>query len=515
MSNVSAVASSSGLKHISADAEVEQFRRALGPFVMAAEVTRMAMIFTSASAPDNPVVFANDAFLKMTGFTYPELVGKPFGAIIAEGAALGLSLKVNAEFEGAPVKTIELEIRRKGMLSLLVAARINPVFQQDGEVVQHCISFVDLGTHIDEVQKERDALHTLFQNTPDFIATMLGHEHRFSFANEAFTSVANGRVLVGRTVAEAMPELALQGFVTLLDRVFATGEAFEGKRMAIDLRAGSAESSDRRFLDFICQAMRDASGTIIGIFWEGHDATDQCRADAKVLRLQSEVIHLAQVNAMSTMAATLAHELSQPLTAISNYTEACGRLAGSQESTPPALVAALNGIRDGASRAQGIIRRMKDMTKPARSERESFDIKDAVAKAIELVSAGTCAALSIAYHSDGPVTVAADRLQIEQVLANLLRNACEATAGRAGGAVSITTASTEGQVIVKIADNGPGVSSAARATLFDWSESPKPDGTGIGLSICRTIMAAHGGDIWLDENGEYGARFGISLPVIC
>jgi two-component system sensor kinase FixL len=513
MSNVSAVANSLGLKHISADEEVEQFRRARGPFVTAAEVTRMAMIFTSASTSDHPVIFANNAFQAMTGLRYRDLVGKPFDTLLASQEACALRLQVETEFGGAQVTTIELEIRRKGMLPLLVAARINPVFHEDGEVVQHCISFVDLGTHIDRVQKERNALHTLFQNTPDFIAMMVGHDHRFSFANEAFKSMANGRVLVGRPVAEAMPELAPQGIVALLDRVFATGTALEGDGMAVELYAGHDGVLDTRFLNFICQAMRDTSGTIIGIFCEGHDATEQSRADAEVSRLQSENIHLAQVNAMSTMAATLAHELSQPLTAISNYTEACGRLAGSLESAPPALVAALNGIRDGATRAQGIIRRMKDMTRPARSEREAFDIEDAVAKAIELVNVGTCSAVSVAYCSDGPMIVAGDRLQIEQVIANLLRNACEATVGRVGGVVSITTASTEDRLTVKIADNGPGVSPPARATLFDWSESTKPNGSGIGLSICRTIMAAHGGDIWLDRSDEDGSRFGFSLPI--
>jgi two-component system sensor kinase FixL len=482
--------------------------------VVAAQVTRMAMTFTNASEPGNPIIFANDSFLALTGFACEEVVGQSFHFLMARVADPDSVARIEAQFDEEDTETIEVECRRSDGQSVLVAIRINPVHDKDGKVVQHCISFVDLSAHVERVRQERDALHALYQHTPDFIATTHGAGHCFTFANDAFRRLVGSRGVLGQRVADALPELATQGFTAVLNDVFASGKSFAGKSMAVDLRRGSGASGETRFIDFICQAIRGPEGDITGIFCEGHDVTEQKQAAEQVHRLQADVIHLARVSAMGTMAATLAHELSQPLSAVSNYAELCSQVADSDDPDRAQLAEGLKGIRESAGRAREIVLRLKSMTKRKKPERERFDLKDSVAETLEIMRIGVCRTVTLSdRNTSAGVVVEADRVQIQQVMINLLRNGCEATFGRTNRRVTISTSVAEGFAIVSVQDNGPGVEPDSVASLFDWSDSTKPDGMGIGLSICRTIVSAHGGEIWLVKSPRRGACFRFSLPL--
>jgi len=494
--------------------EVDRFRLALGPFVAATEATRMAMTFTNAIEPGNPIIFANDAFLALTGFECDEVIGQSFAFLMSRVADAASVSRIDDQFHAQETETIEVECRRHNRTSILLAIRINPVHDRHGVVVQHCVSFVNLSDHIDRVRQERDALHALYQHTPDFIATTQGVDHQFSFANDAFKRLVGDRSLVGRSIAEALPELTPQGFIERLDKVFATGKPFAGKSTAVDLRRGPGRKGEIRFIDFICQAVRGAEGEITGIFCEGHDVTDQKLAAEQLQKLQADVIHLARVSAMATTAAALSHELAQPLTAISNYVEVCRHLASIDKTVGPQFAESLEGVRQNSKRARDIIQRLKGMTKRTKPERELFDLKSAVGETITLVRIGACDGVSLHDRSRGGVMLNGDRVQIQQVMTNLLRNGCEAAAGSPKGRVTISTLARENRAIVSVRDNGPGLSPEKAASLFDWSESAKPDGMGIGLSICRTIIDAHGGHIWLESSNAEGTCFRFSLPIL-
>jgi two-component system sensor kinase FixL len=494
--------------------EVDRFRLALGPFVAATEATRMAMTFTNAAEPGNPIIFANDSFLTLTGFESKEVIGQSFTFLMSRVADATSVARIVEQFEARETETVEVECRRHNRTAVLLAIRINAVHDRHGKVVQHCVSFVNLSDHIERVRQERDALHALYQHTPDFIATTQGADHEFTFANDAFQRLVGNRGTVGRTIAEAMPELTSQGFIDRLDQVFATGEPFAGKSTAVDLRRGAGRKGEIRFIDFICQAVRGAKGEITGIFCEGHDVTDEKLATEQLQKLQADVIHLARVSAMGTTAAALAHELAQPLTAISNYVEVCRHLAAIDKSGGAQFAENLEGVRENSQRAREIIRRLKGMTKRIKPERELFDLKSAVGETIKLLRIGGCAGVSLHDRSRSGVMLNGDRVQIQQVMTNLLRNGCEAAAGGADGRVTISTLAKENRAIVSVRDNGPGLSAQTAASLFDWSESAKPDGMGIGLSICRTIIDAHGGNIWLESSDSEGTCFRFSLPIL-
>ena len=127
-----------------AEAEVESFRKDLGPFVVAAETTRMAMVFADAKEPDNPIIFANDAFLSLTGYDRDEVLGHSFNFLMARGADPKALAQVEAAFEGSTDGGSEIRYRRKDGSMFWAALFISPVWDESGEVVQHFASFVDL-----------------------------------------------------------------------------------------------------------------------------------------------------------------------------------------------------------------------------------------------------------------------------------------------------------------------------------------------------------------------------------
>jgi PAS domain S-box-containing protein len=496
-----------------AEREVNRFRRALGPFVVATEVTRMAMVFTDALQAGNPIVFANDSFLKLMGYPVAEAVGQSFEFLMANMTDPESLERIARQFEVETVETIEVRCHRRDQRVLLLAVRINPVHDRNGNVVQHCISFVDLTAHEERVREERNALHALYQHTPDFIVTMEGPDHAFTFANDSFQRLVGHRELLGDSVCDAIPEFEDQGFLLLLDEVYRTGQSFTGSNMPVRLQARGNEDAGIRFLDFIFQAVRDANGTITGVFCEGHDATEAIQAADNVRLLQAELAKVSLASAMGTMAATIAHELNQPLTAISNYSDACAHLLRGADGENRSIVSAIEGIVGGAKRAREIIRRLRDMTERQQLHHDIFDVREAIRESLQLVRAGACAGTHIECRGGGELSIEGDRVQTEQVIMNLARNACEAVADREDGRVIVSAAVRDKSVVISVSDNGPGVAAEKVTTLFEWTPSSKQDGMGIGLSICRHIVEAHRGRIWLESTSDAGACLAFSLPL--
>lgn len=286
--------------------------------------------------------------------------------------------------------------------------------------------------------------------------------------------------------------------------------------------------SGRRFPAAIgISPVRDESGEAVRHFLSFVDLTEHCellrkermalhaghqRAVQRLLACQTELIRISRICAMGTMAATLAHELNQPLTAISNYTMACRMLLASDRKREAELAEGLAAIEDNAMRAGAIIRWLRDMTKRGSTKRELFDLNDAVRESVEVVRAAGCDGVRIESESEGALMIEADRVQIQQVVMNLAKNGCEAAAVVEDGRVIVSTKVEADRAIVSVGDTGGGIPPNQSARLFEWTDSAKPDGMGIGLSISRTIVEAHAGDIWLEDGREGRTRFCFSVP---
>jgi PAS domain S-box-containing protein len=180
-----------------AEAEVERFRKDLGPFVVAAETTRMAMVFTDAKAPHNPIIFANDSFLSLTGYDREELLGKDFGSLLARAADPGALAQLDAEFEGCSDSGWENDYRRKDGSEFWAAIFISPVLDESRNVVQHFASLVDLTKHKQEQAHSRmliDELNHRVKNTLAAVQSITWQALRKSSDPEAIRESIESRL---------------------------------------------------------------------------------------------------------------------------------------------------------------------------------------------------------------------------------------------------------------------------------------------------------------------------------
>jgi two-component system sensor kinase FixL len=247
------------------------------------------------------------------------------------------------------------------------------------------------------------------------------------------------------------------------------------------------------------------------------DLTERREAERRIHELQAELLHVTRLSAMGEMASALAHELNQPLTAIMNYVQAGQRLLGAAAEPDRARIQALlSKAVDQAARAGQIIARLRQFMTKGETERTVEQINRVVeeASAMALVGAtlkGIDVHLRLA--EDAP-PVMVDKVQIHQVITNLIRNGIDAMAATADRRLVISTARRgSGEVEVTVADTGSGLAEEVVPRLFQPFVTTKPDGVGIGLSICRTIIDAHEGQIWATANPGGGTVFHFTMPV--
>lgn len=247
------------------------------------------------------------------------------------------------------------------------------------------------------------------------------------------------------------------------------------------------------------------------------DVTERQQAEKRVQDLQSELLHVSRLSAMGQMASTLAHELNQPLTAVTNYLQAARRLITSGAGEAGRVDEIMEKAVTQAARAGQVIRRLRDFVAKGETERRVEALDKAVEEAVALALVGA-KQLGIRVTMDlgrESVPVIIDRIQVQQVVLNLVRNAVEAMerAERRELSVFARPASTAGNIEIVVADTGAGIAPDVAARLFQPFVTTKENGMGLGLSICREIVEAHGGRLVATANVPTGAVFSFSLPI--
>jgi len=261
-------------------------------------------------------------------------------------------------------------------------------------------------------------------------------------------------------------------------------------------------------------------GHAIGAAKIARDITEKTCSDSHTKMLQAEPEHAARLNVMGQMTAAIAHEVNQPLTAVTNYVNAAkqtfARVLGVEEQASSRINEYLEKAADQALRAGGIIRNLRDFIEKKENSRGVAQLNTVVEEAVALAfmsGADSDLKLTLDLASDLP-PVLIDRIQVQQVIVNLVRNSIEAMATRNRRKLTISTGTTEdGHVQLVVADNGPGLSPEVSERLFQPFVTTKSKGMGMGLSICQTIIEGHGGAIRLLTDIE-GAAFEIRLPVL-
>lgn len=248
------------------------------------------------------------------------------------------------------------------------------------------------------------------------------------------------------------------------------------------------------------------------------DLTERQRTERRLNDLQLELSHISRISAMASLASALAHELNQPLTAIASYMEGARALLADPDGEALAMVGeALDEAAAQSIRAGQIVRRMRDFITRGDTEKRLESLRTLVSEANALALSGSGPSrvdIDVRLDPAGDI-VLVDRIQIQQVLINLIRNAVEAMHRSPGRRIEIRSDISDADndmVTLCVADSGPGIPEAQMRHLFEPFHSSKDNGMGLGLSISRSIVEAHGGRLWMEAGELGGAAFRFTLP---
>jgi PAS domain S-box-containing protein len=273
------------------------------------------------------------------------------------------------------------------------------------------------------------------------------------------------------------------------------------------------------WIEWIDLAIFDDRGQLAEFQSVGRDTTERKRIERQFEENREALLHASRLATMSAMIAGIAHETLQPLTSIQTLSLAMSRLLTNGQSLDVAtLLNWTNSIRQSVRMADSIIRRFRSFVEKRQTERRRERLDDIIANAVQLLNfeARRLDILIDFNATPEPVEVVVDRIQIEQVIVNLIKNSLEAIAGDPKNSpqrINVSVKVDGRNVEITVSDQGPGVPENQRQQLFEAFQMTKPTGMGLGLAICRTIMEMHDGRIWYTPNIPRGACFHLRLPV--
>lgn len=450
----------------------------------------------------------NPACERQFGYSSAEIAGRPLDALLAGAPALAQVLRPKGAQQ-------ELVGRRKDGTTFPISLSMGEG-ELDGESL-----FVGL---VQDISAQKDAenalrereekLRSIFETGPDAIIIIDENGLIESFNGAAVWQFGylESEVL-GQNVKMLMPAPYRERHDGYLHAYRTTGEKRiigigrvamglrrDGSTFPMELNVGEIRIGHRRlFTGFV------------------RDITERQGAERRLQDIQSELLHVSRLTDMGQMSSALAHELNQPLTAIANYVKAARRvLDQSTDSTRAKVQDLMTKAAEQALRAGQIIRRLRDFIEKREDNRAPEDANKVIEEAMALAFVGAADAGVTVTTKLGanlpPVQI--DKIQIQQVVLNLVRNALEAMGKSPRRELSVTTSrGDDGFVLVTTSDTGPGLSHEVAAKLFQPFVTTKHDGMGIGLSICRSIVDAHGGKLWAETNPGGGVTFHFQLPV--
>jgi len=416
------------------------------------------------------------------------------------------------------VDHFETRRRRKDGSIIDVSVTVSPVWDDDGALIgaSKVARDITAARAAQAALLEREAhLQSVLDTVPDAMVVIdtRGIMQSFSATAERLFGYQASEA-VGKNVSILMPQPYRGHHDAYLSRYMATGERRiigvgrlvvgqrkDGSTFPMELAVGEMRSGDRRFF----------TGFV-------RDLTERQQTQQRLQDLQSELIFMSRFTALGEMASTLAHELNQPLTAATAYLNGVRRLLDGGK--PDDISIARGGVESAAEqmlRAGQIIKRLREFVARGETDRQPENLAKLVEEASALALVGareTGAKVSFAFDpAVGLVLV--DRIQIQQVILNLVRNAVEAMQEVEKRELEVSTRWVDAETVeIAVKDTGPGIAPEIAEKLFQPFMTTKPQGMGVGLSISRTIVEAHGGRLWAEVNPAGGTIFHLTLKSI-
>ena len=359
---------------------------------------------------------------------------------------------------------------------------------------------------------ENALLRSILETVPDAMVVIDQHGMIQSFSRAAERLFGyEAHEVCGRNVSLLMPSPYREQHDAYLRRYLSTGERRiigigrvvlgerkNGTTFPMELAVGEVQQDGARlFTGFI------------------RDLTERQQTQARLQELQENLLHVSRLRSMGQMAAALSHELNQPLTATTNYLNAAQRLLDAPQPDLARIRQALALAARQSLRSGEIIRRLRAFVSRGAVSRQRENVAKLIEEASALALVGA-KERGIDVHLNTPADlppVMVDRVQIQQVLLNLIRNAVEAMESSPSHGLTVDAVERDGVIEVAVADTGCGIPPEIEAQLFQPFITTKKEGMGIGLSVCRTIVEAHGGRLWAGPNPHGGTVFRFTLPI--
>ena len=367
-------------------------------------------------------------------------------------------------------------------------------------------------------ERQRQYLGELFMQAPAGIAVMSGPQHVFELVNPSYDEFTGFRQLLGKPIADAMPEMRDQPFLALLDEVYRTGVAHVGNESPAFLGRGPEGRVDEVFFNYVYQPLRDEVGVTNGILVFAYEVTEQVNARRRVEHLADELRD--EHRRKDDFLAMLAHELRNPLAPIAAAAEVL-RLGHAGDAR---LHRTSEIIRRQVRHLATLVDDLLDASRVTRGivtiDRHPEDLRAIIAAAVEQVTPQ----MDAHRHrlrlpaGDAPAIVSGDRKRLVQVLTNLLDNAAKYTP--AGGLVEVTLDVDAHEALLRVRDNGQGVPAELHGRIFDLFVQGQrgvdraQGGLGVGLALARSLVELHGGALTCSSEGAgRGSEFCIRLPL--
>ncbi|WP_020186445.1 PAS domain-containing sensor histidine kinase [Methylopila sp. 73B] len=479
---------------------------------IAQPMTDLALVLADAAGR---VIHWPPAAERIFGLGARDAQGRALATLHADATA-GAALFARAQTAGSAEARCDLLRAGGGSFPALVAIA---AAAGEGDAQVFAVAIRDLGERFasDNALRAREAhLRSILETVPDAMIVIDEQAAIQSFSTTAERQFGYApEEVVGRNISMLMPEPYRGQHDGYMARYLTTGERRiigvgrvvvgrrkDGSTFPMELSVGEMRSAGARYF----------TGFI-------RDLTERQETETRLQELQAELIHMSRFTALGEMASTLAHEINQPLTAIANYLTGSRRILERMEGEQVDLLRdAVGQAAEQAMRAGLVIRRLRDFVRRGDSERQVESLPRLIEEASALALVGVKErGVRVAFDFDPRATlVLADRIQVQQVLLNLVRNAIEAmeNASRRELTVATRAGGEAGLVTVEVIDTGPGLAPEIADHLFQPFQTTKAQGMGVGLSICRTIVEAHGGRIWAESMPGEGVRFAFTLRAV-
>jgi two-component system sensor kinase FixL len=409
-------------------------------------------------------------------------------------------------------RRLDLLARKSDGSEFPVEVSLNPFEEQGALHVIAAVRDISHRRHVEgELRANERLLRQMVNSLPALIA-FVDSDQRYRFVNTNYGKWfgLDSTQMVGQTAREVMGE---ESYSVVREKI---EEVLKGVHQHSEMIFPGVGGTPRP-VEVSHVPHFDDEGEVIGYFVIVLDISERVEAQAAERDHREALAHFSRVATMGELAASIAHELNQPLAAITANAQAARRFLA---MTPPDLAEvddALGDVAGDAKRAAMVIRHMRDLLRKGERREELVDVTSLVRETVQmLLSDAISRNCTIDVKCDGDVPpLSGDRIQLKQVILNLVVNAFEAVSeeNSVPGALAIRTSSSKEWVEISVSDNGPGMPDDGTKDFFTPFMTTKPEGLGMGLSISRSIVEAHGGKLVAETNPEGGATLRILLPV--